>query len=63
MLLSATLARDAFTAGRVLVIVCLAVTIAIGAGPTGQWMTGGVKTATVTRQRVTPEPALTGNDR
>jgi tellurite resistance protein len=43
MLLSATLARDAFTAGRVLVIVCLAVTIAIGGWLTGQWMTGGVE--------------------
>ena len=42
MLLSAALARDAFAAGRVLVIVCLAVTIALGGWLTGQWMTGGI---------------------
>jgi len=32
MLLSAALARDAFAAGRVLVIVCLAVRLPSGAG-------------------------------
>ncbi len=42
MLLSAALARDAFAAGRVLVIVCLAMTIALGGWLTGQWMTGGI---------------------
>jgi tellurite resistance protein len=42
MLLSATLAQDAFTAGRVLVIVFLAVMIAVGGWLTGQWMTGGI---------------------
>jgi tellurite resistance protein len=42
MLLSAALARDAFAAGRVLVIVCLAATIALGGWLTGQWMTGGI---------------------
>ena len=41
MLLSAALAKEAFTAGRLLVIVCLAVTIGIGGWLTGQWMTGG----------------------
>jgi tellurite resistance protein len=39
--LAATLAKDAPAAGRVLVIVFLAVTIAIGGWLTGQWMTGG----------------------
>jgi tellurite resistance protein len=43
MLLSAALAKDAFTAGRVLVIVSLAVTIALGGWLTGQWMTGGIE--------------------
>ena len=43
MLLSAALAKDAFTAGRVLVIVFLAVTIGLGGWLTGQWMTGGVE--------------------
>jgi tellurite resistance protein len=43
MLLSAALAKDAFTAGRVLVIVFLAVTIALGGWLTGQWMTGGIE--------------------
>jgi tellurite resistance protein len=42
MLLSAALAKDAFTAGRVLVIVFLAVTIGLGGWLTGQWMTGGI---------------------
>ena len=42
MLLAAALANDAFAAGRVLVVVFLAVTIAIGAWLTGQWMTGGI---------------------
>ena len=42
MLLAAALAKDAPAAGRVLVIVFLAVTIAIGGWLTGQWMTGGV---------------------
>ena len=41
MLLSAALAREAFAAGRVLVIVSLAITIGIGSWLTGQWMTGG----------------------
>ena len=43
MLLSAALARDAFTAGRVLVVVSLAATIALGGWLTGQWMTGGIE--------------------
>ena len=43
MILSATLAKDAFTAGRVLVIVFLAVTIALGGWLTGQWITGGIE--------------------
>jgi tellurite resistance protein len=42
MLLAAALAKDALAAGRVLVIVFLAVTIAIGGWLTGQWMTGGI---------------------
>jgi tellurite resistance protein len=41
MLLSAALAKEAFAAGRVLVIVSLAITIGIGSWLTGQWMTGG----------------------
>ena len=40
MLLSAALAREAFTAGRVLVIVSLAVTVGLGGWLTGQWLTG-----------------------
>jgi tellurite resistance protein len=43
MLLSAALARDAFAAGRVLVVVFLVVTIALGGWVTGQWMTGGIE--------------------
>jgi tellurite resistance protein len=43
MLLSAALAKEAFAAGRVLVIVCLAVTIGIGSWLTGQWMTGDIE--------------------
>ena len=43
MLLSAALAKEAFAAGRVLVIVCVAVTIVIGGWLTGQWMTGGTE--------------------
>jgi tellurite resistance protein len=43
MLLAAALASDAPAAGRVLVIVFLAVTIAIGGWLTGQWMTGGIE--------------------
>jgi tellurite resistance protein len=43
MLLSAALANAAFAAGRVLVIVFLAVTIALGGWLTGQWMTGGIE--------------------
>jgi tellurite resistance protein len=42
VLLAAALAQDAPSAGRVLVIVSLAVTIAIGGWLTGQWMTGGI---------------------
>jgi tellurite resistance protein len=42
MLLSAALARETFAAGRVLVIVFLAVTIGLGGWLTGQWMTGGI---------------------
>ncbi len=41
MLLAAALAAYAPAAGRVLVIVSLAVTIAIGGWLTGQWITGG----------------------
>ena len=47
MLLSAGLAQDAFTAGRVLVIVFLAATIAIGGWLTGQWLTGGIELGSV----------------
>jgi tellurite resistance protein len=43
MLLSAALSKEAFAAGRVLVIVFLAATIAIGGWLTGQWMTGGIQ--------------------
>jgi tellurite resistance protein len=43
MLLAAALAKDVFAAGRVLVIVFLAVTIGIGGWLTGQWMTGGIE--------------------
>ena len=43
MILSATLASAAFAAGRVLVIVFLAVTVALGGWLTGQWMTGGIE--------------------
>jgi tellurite resistance protein len=43
MLLAAALATDAFTAGRVLVVVSVAVTIALGGWLTGQWMTGGIE--------------------
>jgi tellurite resistance protein len=42
MLLAAALAEDAFAAGRVLVIVFLAVTVGIGGWLTGQWLTGGI---------------------
>ena len=42
MLLAAALAQDAPAAGRVLVVVFLAVTIALGGWLTGQWMTGGI---------------------
>ena len=40
MILSAALAKEAFAAGRVLVIVSVAVTIGLGGWLTGQWMTG-----------------------
>ena len=43
MLLAAALAKEAFAAGRVLVIVSLAVTIGLGGWLTGQWMTGGIE--------------------
>jgi tellurite resistance protein len=43
MLLSAALVKDAFAAGRVLVIVFLAVTVGLGGWLTGQWMTGGIE--------------------
>jgi tellurite resistance protein len=43
MILGAALAQHAFTAGRVLVIVFLAVTIGLGGWLTGQWMTGGIE--------------------
>jgi tellurite resistance protein len=43
MLLSAALARETFAAGRLLVIVSLAVTIGLGGWLTGQWMTGGIE--------------------
>jgi tellurite resistance protein len=44
MILSAALAREAApAAGRVLVIVSLAVTITLGGCLTGQWITGGIK--------------------
>jgi tellurite resistance protein len=47
MILAAALAADAPTAGRVLVMVFLAVTIAIGGCLTGQWMTGGIEPESV----------------
>jgi tellurite resistance protein TehA-like permease len=44
MILSAALAREAApAAGRVLVIVFLAVTVALGGWLTGQWITGGIE--------------------
>ena len=43
MILAAALGADAAAAGRVLVIVFLAATIAIGGWLTGQWMTGGIE--------------------
>ncbi len=43
MLLAAALATEASAAGRVLVVVFLAVTIGIGSWLTGQWMTGGIE--------------------
>jgi tellurite resistance protein len=43
MILAAALAQDATAAGRVLVVVFLAVTIALGGWLTGQWMTGGIE--------------------
>jgi tellurite resistance protein len=42
MLLSAALARETFAAGRVLVIIFLAVAIGLGGWLTGQWMTDGI---------------------
>jgi len=42
MLLAVALATVAFTAGRVLVIVFLAVTTILGGWLTGHWMTGGI---------------------
>jgi tellurite resistance protein len=42
MLLAAALTTGAFAARRVLVVVFLAVTAAIGGWLTGQWMTGGI---------------------
>jgi tellurite resistance protein len=50
MILSAALAKEAApAAGRVLVIVFLAVTIALGGWLTGQWMTGGSSRIRCTR--------------
>jgi len=43
MLLAAALARGAPAAGRVLVVVSLTVTIAIGGWLTGEWMSGGIE--------------------
>jgi tellurite resistance protein len=40
MLLAGALASYAFTAGRVLVVIFLALTIALGAFFTGQWIVG-----------------------
>jgi tellurite resistance protein len=42
MFLGAALAGAAYTAGRILVVVFLAITIVIGGWLTGQWMTGGI---------------------
>jgi tellurite resistance protein len=47
MILAAALAQHAFTAGRVLVIVFLAVTVALGGWLTGQWMTSGIDPGSV----------------
>ena len=43
MILAAALAKEAFAAGRVLVVVFLAVTIVLGGWLTGQWITGGIE--------------------
>jgi tellurite resistance protein len=43
MLLAAALATGAPAAGRVLVVVFLAVTVAIGGWLTGEWMSGGIE--------------------
>jgi tellurite resistance protein len=43
IILSAALAKDAFAAGRVLVVVFLAVMVGLGGWLTGQWMTGGIE--------------------
>jgi tellurite resistance protein len=43
MFLATALAGAAFTAGRILVIVFLTVTVIIGGWLTGQWMTGGIE--------------------
>jgi tellurite resistance protein len=43
MILAAALAAETLAAGRVLVVVFLAVTVAIGGWLTGEWMTGGIK--------------------
>ena len=44
MILGAALATAAFTAGRILVMIFLAMTTALGGWLTGQWMTGAVTT-------------------
>jgi tellurite resistance protein len=47
MMLAAALASVAFTAGRVLVVVFLAITIAVGGWLGGQWITGDTDQASV----------------
>jgi tellurite resistance protein len=47
MLLAPALAPDASAAARILVVVFLAVTMAIGGWLTGQWMTGGIEPESV----------------
>jgi tellurite resistance protein len=45
MILGAALATAAFTAGRILVVIFLAMTTALGGWVTGQWMAGGTSAA------------------
>jgi hypothetical protein len=44
MMLGAALATAAYTAGRIVVMIFLAMTIALGGWLTGQWIAGGLDT-------------------